>query len=1224
MPNVTYLSPGQPLSAEKWTALWSEADARLFKLYSGLPPCLWASQGLLGDSRFQWNHARRFYFWNGDLPAVRESYGEYKTVAQAFFGRDTYDFGSIIFNRATDPWVHVYSHTPFTDLVAELDLDDPDGGGVGRPAKSDEWMVARLKDLDSTQRTTYANAIWGVAPSGVFDPSAALLYSLEHHKREFESVPDGPLKDYSVYIRTLPPNRQPELRQRWTPIDVYIGEGFGGGLTWPANYNKYQFVRFSNLTEEDVTVTWHYASGDSFELVVPAMRCKCVRQTSETGGAYVSSLNYFHTMLPQDPWWVGLTVGAAAGDTTSPSGSLGEITDGYNHIVTDPLIVAQMLSKQDPMAFYKQWGLNPTTLGRLLFRGANLWGGVGIYNSPGYVGGSKCRPTPSGGFFGDISSDATPLGDLIIHKGTMMNARDMGGYVALRRTFEFTGMGSLAGGLASVGITLTVPGLGGGSATMGSDGGETDGGVLIGLSCNLMQALFGKAADIIPGGASNELPKLIGIPILTSAVVEEEIEVDYNTWVYNSGSDDFSYDVASVFFTKHGRAVGGVTTDRLSLFATIGDLKALLASLCAADFSGTGDAAPVLTEIKMTAWGPMLHYDQIKDLDFPINNGEVGQPNDFSFVLVPPDLTHENWTYRNAQFLQFSRIDGFYDGSDATGFGWPRLGTQYYTGGLDFKIGDGSPAIHWPRFWRYWANSRWYYHDRFSQPFWLPVLNEFDEAQNYWTAEHVLVRSFYETKPLLDYNLLPVSRLNARLKRGISLLGKFDRSFDVYTRLAAWVNYEVLTVTWAGGLGWGPVVAVTEDFTDPTVQAAWFGGFNAATYDRGDSDHRAIEQNLLPLEVEHFNAAASAVNSICGAYTQELQPLNGVALREFYGSDTFECVPGRGLGSVNLRPRTQWVSWDHDANPEVTTKMTDQGLTVLTSADFPASLAAFLAESQTFWNGATPGLMYDTWADYILGTGGMSLDDFNTLLSNYRWVTIEDAIAFHDRKKFALVMEEVVFPCSLVIVDSGESGGDGALPAKAAGLVNDEEGEWVRDIAGGTYGPFMKSDLTPDRDCIHVWGDSFSGFNMTTFDFGEVGQTLRLAIGLPTPPQVGPPGGLSGMEGTRLYCKWVLVRRYGSAPARIILWPRNYAKYTPGYESDLETARAVAGTAGGMAGIPRIAVDDLEDAGPTVIDFPRVDPMDEESALLDEFIVTAVHENGELQVFRDARLLTTD
>ncbi len=55
--------------------------------------------------------------------------------------------------------------------------------------------------------------------------------------------------------------------------------------------------------------------------------------------------------------------------------------------------------------------------------------------------------------------------------------------------------------------------------------------------------------------------------------------------------------------------------------------------------------------------------------------------------------------------------------------------------------------------------------------------------------------------------------------------------------------------------------------------------------------------------------------------------------------------------------------------------------------------------------------------------------------------------------------------------------------------------------------------------------------------------------------------------------------------------------------------------------IPRTARGALEDAGPTVIDIPRVDPEDDESDLLDEFVITTTLENAEMQIYRDARPL---
>lgn len=1272
MAQIPYLGPGEKVTADKWNTFYAEIDARLAKHFNNQSILLW------GDGIY----FRKFFFF-----PPGSSSPTWDSIGRAWFDLRANGFG---FN----PFYRRYEHNVFYDLINSLPIaSDPlPGAPDQRPAIDDDWQVVRLRVDDPAALTEeWWPIIW---PDNTNWPgSDALFVSLEAHKRNVNG------KDYFIYIDW---SGGPEYIHKFSPAEIILGD-IGPTFTFPDNWNKYNVFRFHNLQPQPVTVNF----GSHFTFTVPPMGSKCVRRTA-VDGTYTLGFNYFHTLLPGDPWFFKWNGGAARAVTGAPVETyMGMNTDWSN--ITDifcGIHLGAILygNTWDQSFIFNILGQDQT----------KVWDVSSIYCNADYQGGKFEVQTPAGGFFPTVA-DSVPIGDLCFHRGKLLIvnpggafrvqrtqaitvppfeqppqqfvlrkadgsialgvqdlkvsrdgedipefsdsgqndinwhmdavldgtlqplyfyisliARDFGSDPKLsagdevkvsfshltddqKYQLEFDGMASFASKLAEAGITLTMP--------VPPDDpfldfpekrfqltcdSERD---IISTSCNLISGVFGFPARTI-GKGTGQSPALLFpylwafLPLMNMELQTDEITVQWIKWDIDGNGNyiNVDWDYLTYETTSYITAAFNVDDDLFTFYDTIGTLLNYFRSK-------GGGALKTDASVSMTVFGPMINWTQSIELKYPGNGFDWGSFS-FDFDLKKVGL---GWVAVRSGITPLSG-SGF--AAAVPNFGWP----VYYPY-PQWGVGGGIPATEpgamancFPRFERYFQNYRFFVQDPAKQPFASPW-----DPYNV-TSEHPMLKSFYELKPFEDGVLIPARKAPSHNKAGVSFLGGFPPpGFDIFTRLSAWMTYSVLTFQTSSG-------AQTYNFNKGQPwQAAYYGNMRPNIINNtpvGEDGAGAIK-NALPIEIEHYNAAASAMNAITGSTGGSF--FSDMAFILFW---QFQLFPGKGLGYGNFRPRNQWVSWDERKNVLITPWMQAHGVTVRTGADLPSSLQDYVDRNQLWaiWDpqsggpSATenrgdfyqdPHKMHECgWGDYLFansewdqslfnGTGGYrtpSLQELKDRIDNYRWLTIDDAKALHQVLGIPFWFEELSVPCQLLIrdaswtaLDSRDGGfGGGQQLSRAVGFVNHPDGDWVLDNDAGNS---IRGNLDQVNYCLYVMGWDSGIMVLYDADYGELQQRFYQNDNLPVPA--------TQLIRSNKYYLW---RSYGGPNARCVIYPRNYADYARNYDSSFLRYNAP----GGFAHIPRRAVDGLEDGDPEVSDLRAnhiiLNP--------DEAIITTEMENG--------------
>lgn len=969
---IDYLDIRDTVLAAHWDALYAEADGKLAAFHSNHSILLWTTAEDFGFFSLEaMRYERRFYFIPSLPPfGPTDPAGSLTSLWQVFI------WSEWLGGATTNPWFRKYDHTTFATYAAGAALYTPSGGDP-RPVVDLGYACAIIVPPGGT----YVTDVWPDTPSVSGTDLASLRYSLEAHKRTIGG------HDYFLYVNAT---EEPEHTEMWKPIEVVLG-GQGATFTWPKNYNRYRFIRFNNLGPGAITVT---LKGDPDVAIVIAEReSKCARRAEASGVvSWTAGYRYFHKMQAGDPWWL------------RPAG--GEYSN-----VTDALVANYML---------------PNILsGVPKVRVREAWDTAAIYTDPDYHPGTFEMPVPTGGYYKAISG-TTKLGDLAFSHGSILVVNP-GGQIILQGissmvvddsvphifrakdgtvavdvnestvivlkdnveiaavdnwgtaeadgittiTFtvgtdlsvgdtvivwfkykspaekwwiEFTGMDALAEMLQEVGLTLVNP-----SPTVGNEHGfqiageglTGDGLDLIPTRASLLEVgTFGPfvAMNVQPGAPLELRGITVNLPDCNVDTDLVDTTVTWYDWTYAGGVGAAEPDL-TIHNTTRQRG-GMVALPAFSFFDTWQDLQDAIT----AAYPDT-DGPPTVT-LEFKVFGPVIGLSQALPLDYPASGFEwtpdyiadtVAKEwqREFQAPLGSLDLTGGD------AWWNFYRIDlGTYQ--DA--WGWPMFGTKQ---GMEWNN---------PRVNHCWMNRRSFTHDPATEGFaqstgggWPP----------YNTSEEPLAKNFYEEPPLpgpdrvVKGDLLPVA--NVFRKQMVALMGAFPAAkYDLYTRLSAWSTYGRLQTS-----------AGTLDYSKgSTLQASYYPDMRAYLLGGTTNIDDAVGQNVLPLEVEHFNAVASAVNSVAGTLAEfprtyltmfappylaqlliSLGLFNGIG--RGFGSDP---TLGGAAGPLNIRPRNLWASWDTAANPGVEAVLAGLGITAKTQADFPSPWPD-LATTNTTWIG---------------------------------------------------------------------------------------------------------------------------------------------------------------------------------------------------------------------------------------------------------------------------------
>jgi hypothetical protein len=706
----------------------------------------------------------------------------------------------------------------------------------------------------------------------------------------------------------------------------------------------------------------------------------------------------------------------------------------------------------------------------------------------------------------------------------------------------------------------------------------------------------------------------------------EVTTVSYKTWHMVGPLGDalfFFDDTIDVNITNHYRVHASSNyVHEYSPFQPLQDLVDDLTAL------GGGDA-PLTVDLAWTIFGPTIRIQQRLPSDYVANGFDWASEYLLDLSIRPATGDFVKDFQMPLTALNFLQVPmgtvwwWYYGFLGIQNWQWPLLGSG--------KVGafDGTrEGLRWNygRLPRTWMLRRAVTRDPAQQPFF------YDPPD--WAAgvieDRPLEKEFYEAAPLPTQQeantLLPVK--NVLFKSAIGLMGQFAEVnatpgtfYDFLTRLSAWAKYERLQTSVAG----------FEDYSKGSPgQANYYPlrrneilGIDPLPGDENLGD------NVLPIEIEHFNSLASVVNGLEGTI-QRVLPMqyvdqfvvpgyaDGVLVSLGMGDGA-----GRGFGTNNttggpmrIRPRAQWASWDAVAFPDTEGLLEGLGITVLTQADFPSPWGS-LTTTNMAWVGqyaldgggsvfttfpfeSRPGHpedvqpLLDTWLfQYFSGyeDGGYAGDraGFDGYFGNYRWIDITNGQLLCQKLGIPFLLNELVVPGELLIADGGvfeldrgantttDSSGEFLVGARLFGWTNDVNGPWVYDVdAVSARGNFVVRAETPITENMWWLANDQHGGNIGGSDFDWVMWAMNFGDLMPRLYDDLTWGqNLQGVQKIRGNTSY-LYRRYGAPPAKAMIWGVNHAGWAGPYMDTCEKAFAYA--SGGAIILPRSADTDNDGA----------------------------------------------
>lgn len=247
--SVAYASAGDALTASKWNALVTAANAVVMSALAG-ESAVFASI----DNAWQ----RVFFFGFNPLSPPLTLHPRAYNVLSAYSGAFTTNYPALFRRQYND-----------TDIVTAL-------AALSVTNSSSKYLVALLSTPSASAWTsTVYPAISGHTVTG----NNLLDASLKVNTRTISGTP---------YRLTFQDATTAEAPQPFIPIDVFAN----GNLTWDSSWNKYSLVRVHNVSLAAITCTF-----GSVTQTINTAGCYCFRFT---GGAWIGCTNYFHTFLIGD------------------------------------------------------------------------------------------------------------------------------------------------------------------------------------------------------------------------------------------------------------------------------------------------------------------------------------------------------------------------------------------------------------------------------------------------------------------------------------------------------------------------------------------------------------------------------------------------------------------------------------------------------------------------------------------------------------------------------------------------------------------------------------------------------------------------------------------------------------------------------------------------------------------------------------------------------------
>jgi len=300
-----------------------------------------------------------------------------------------------------------YDHSIFTNAVAASVLYS---GALTDQANATAKYV-RINPLPAS----YFTAIGRVKAA----EQRLLKFSLEAHQRDYNGQQFWIGETYSAVSDTAGANATPVGIERIRNLEQ-VELRFEGGpnvLNFPFRWNKFHKFRIHKLDAGNLTLNFLSSTGTiAHTVVVPGYGSRCVRRVKNNAGEYdyVDGYNYFQKFIAGDIRFYQATNAAGFGDSTiNPGGIIP--------------FVNFVLAGQS----YKYDGVNPSR-----------------FAAPTVLLDPRVRaPLPPGyeTLYGDVTNDATKLGDGLHHRGQVIDVQTTFGdpnHVVLTRP-SFTGYGNL-------------------------------------------------------------------------------------------------------------------------------------------------------------------------------------------------------------------------------------------------------------------------------------------------------------------------------------------------------------------------------------------------------------------------------------------------------------------------------------------------------------------------------------------------------------------------------------------------------------------------------------------------------------------------------------------------------------------------------------------------------------------------------------------------------------
>lgn len=898
-----------------------------------------------------------------------------------------------------------YNHSVFTNAVNLTPVFDSNQTYNGVLYPKPPIMV---DDVRQIVRIKYPSQSY-VDQVKAINADDLLNWSLEAHKKTF--IPTGAATPLS-YNALVGVTGAVEYEHLYDLAEI-ICEGVGEWRLRP-EWNKYRFYRIHNLRDTRLVVVL----GDLVSEVNP-WDSKCFRKV---GNEWVEGYAHFNPFASGDPriYDIAQTFSISEIDRTSAKG---------NNVANQKLLpdlVNYFENSSSP-----KFNIDPR----------EFW---------------DARDTYVPNYFGDPYEESTKLGDLLYHKGKLLDVK-ITGTTTDRRLIDYGGMDSLQSDFAAAGIVATSTASFDGTseyALTSATGTTRD---LWCLSSNL--GVTPMTIVKPPSNNSNGLG-LSGVYCDNYSEYKYESQTYNASWVVNLSGGTASVPLV-IDYLKRGfgsfdssyEVFNARPESYFSLTDTVSSIEQSQHDDVPSEFFGQ--------EMTLTGFGPIFTWSRsitLKPTDpaigVSVNESTLRNINTLSNgVLTIND-------YGELKKFKFNPPTGvFYTRPEEKPSGWPTRSDLIF---------------NCPR-------ADQYYGSVFGKAHTATILDNQFTIQPGTDKLHPDFDSKFDAKPISDNRCKVIA--SAPQKSGISFLSPLNYAGNKLLTLANWILGKDTTWPYKPN----PATIQTVQTSNPDYYR-----LNRTTYyiNSIDTDGSGLLFDRLVESIDTYNNMASLVNGIVSVdpihFTvvfPELVANNASPFRAFTSSDTLSTI----------RPFNQYMG-------EITSGSADHslllqlGATISTKADLPASYAQLFAEKNKFRriknrfsysyfvryrdptgyydytnstlsppvtvNCRTGTDFYDVVGKFIdyeygldeivdgdnpilsnasfaFGEGAVNLaavgkflnNDWKTILfgttnvktqaSPYLWVTIEDMAACASRFNLSLTHQRIGFPSKLVFYDGG-------------------------------------------------------------------------------------------------------------------------------------------------------------------------------------------------------------